>query len=40
MGREHKEKTIEERLELVESDIENIKKILTEILVAMEKAGL
>ena len=40
MGREHKEKTIEERLELVESDIENIKKILKEILDAMEKVGL
>tara|TARA_B100001996_G_scaffold305776_1_gene246923 strand:- start:229 stop:351 length:123 start_codon:yes stop_codon:yes gene_type:complete len=40
MGREHTEKTIEERLELVESDIENIKKILTEILDAMEKMGL
>ena len=40
MGREHKEKTIEDRLEQVESDIENIKKILAEILDAMEKMGL
>ena len=40
MGREHKEKTIEERLEQVESDIENIKQILNEILGAMEKSGL
>ena len=39
MGREHKEKTIEERLELVESDIENIKQILKEILDALEKTG-
>tara|TARA_Y100001963_G_scaffold145100_1_gene218225 strand:- start:73 stop:195 length:123 start_codon:yes stop_codon:yes gene_type:complete len=40
MGRKHKEKTIEDRLEQVESDIENIKKILKEILEAMEKMGL
>ncbi len=39
MGREHKEKTIEDRLEQVESDIENIKKILKEILDALEKTG-
>ena len=39
MGREHKEKTIEERLEQVESDIENIKKILTELLDAIGKTG-
>ena len=37
---EHKEKTIEDRLEQVESDIENIKKILSEILDAMSKMGL
>ena len=40
MGREYKKETIEERLERVESDIENIKKILAEILDAMEKMGL
>ena len=39
MGREHKEKTIEERLELVESDIKDIKQILKELLDAMEKIG-
>jgi len=39
MGGEHKKKTIEERLELVESDIENIKQILREILDALEKTG-
>ena len=40
MSREHKEKTIEERLELVESDIKDIKQILKELLDAMEKIGL
>ena len=37
---EYKEKTIEERLELVESDIKDIKQILKELLDAMEKIGL
>ena len=40
MGREHKEKTIEDRLEQVESDYEKIKQILQEILDAMEIVGL
>ena len=40
MGREHTEKTIEERLELVESDIRDIKQILKELLDAMEKMGV
>ena len=40
MAREHKEKTIEERLEQVESDIEDIKKILKEILDAIGNTGL
>ena len=39
MGREHKEETIK-RIEKIESDIENIKSILKELLDAMEKMGL
>ena len=38
MGREHKEETIK-RIEKIESDIENIKSILREILDALEKTG-
>ena len=38
MGREHKEETIK-RIEKIESDIENIKQILREILDALEKTG-
>ena len=39
MGREHNEETIK-RIEKIESDIENIKAILREILEALEKTGM
>ena len=39
MGREHKEETIK-RIEKIESDIENLKQILREILDALKKIGM
>ena len=39
MGREYKKEELK-RIEKIESDIENIKQILREILEALEKTGM